>query len=65
MRWRRAGRWRAGKVAPGRFGTVLLTVIDLRELPGRLGGSRAPGCLPACAGAWPWWQRPAGARLMP
>ena len=65
MRWRRAGRLRASKIAPGRFGTVLLTVIDLRKLLGRLGGCRAPGCLPACVGGWPWRQLPAGAPLMP
>src|SRR5215472_15582703 len=43
-----------------RFGGVLLTVVERRELfgPGTL------GAVTACAGSWPRWQLLAGALLL-
>jgi hypothetical protein len=49
----RAGRLRVGMIASGRFGGVLLTGINLRELSVRGGRCRVPGCLPAGAGGRP------------
>jgi hypothetical protein len=64
-RWTHTRQEKTEMAALRGFGGVLQAVTGLRELPGRVGQCRAPGCLTARARWQPWRGLPASALVKP